>query len=279
MTGSELRRLRSEAGITQQELADCLGVTQATISIWENISGVSQGREAQVQECLRRLRAPNQPHEATEDIQDEADVFEGWERLLRYIREKHKLTLRRLSEISGINIATLWNMENGLVARPQRRTIDRLKDALVQLGELEAAEDFPGIDSYPQPENVGGSGIGDNQAGPQAGPVGSDGCAIGQAIDFNPHDETEYPEKPGVYVFYDRRNRPVYVGQSGNIARRIRNHHVKFWFRPPVVQTACCIEVQDQELRKQIERTIIQVLRVEVLLNDKNAFQDDNNDD
>jgi transcriptional regulator with XRE-family HTH domain len=36
MTGTEIRRLRKRLGLTQQALADLLGVTNVTVSYWEN---------------------------------------------------------------------------------------------------------------------------------------------------------------------------------------------------------------------------------------------------
>lgn len=36
MTADELRTLRKEAGLTQRQLADAIGVSQANVSQWEN---------------------------------------------------------------------------------------------------------------------------------------------------------------------------------------------------------------------------------------------------
>ena len=46
---------------------------------------------------------------------------------------------------------------------------------------------------------------------------------LGEFSDFDPHSDTSlWPEGGGVYVFYDISHRPIYVGQSGNIQRRLK---------------------------------------------------------
>jgi excinuclease UvrABC nuclease subunit len=96
---------------------------------------------------------------------------------------------------------------------------------------------------------------------------------LGQLTDFNPHDKADIPEEPGVYVLYDISERPVYVGQAGNIRERIANPHTghidKFWYRSPIVETAAYLRVPDERLRRQLEQTLIKFLRRNAVINKK----------
>ena len=59
---------------------------------------------------------------------------------------------------------------------------------------------------------------------------------LGELIDFNPHSADDLPTGSGVYVFYDLSNRPIYIGQSEDMKRRIREHREKFWFKAPIMK-------------------------------------------
>jgi hypothetical protein len=37
---------------------------------------------------------------------------------------------------------------------------------------------------------------------------------VGNLVDFDPHDDANFPSGPGVYVFYDVSQRPIYVGKA-----------------------------------------------------------------
>ncbi|HAF11854.1 MAG TPA: hypothetical protein DCK98_17515 [Chloroflexi bacterium] len=77
-----------------------------------------------------------------------------------------------------------------------------------------------------------------------------------QFVDFDLHDDDESPAESGVYVFYDVSDRPVYVGESGNIRRRIADHDETFCFRSPIVETASHVRVEGQKLRRQLGDTM-----------------------
>lgn len=90
---------------------------------------------------------------------------------------------------------------------------------------------------------------------------------MAELIDFNPHDPTDQPNKPEVYVFYDISGRPIYVGQANNIADRVDDHKEKFRFKQPIVQTAAYIEMGDKKLRDQVETVLIQFLKNNAVIN------------
>ena len=75
---------------------------------------------------------------------------------------------------------------------------------------------------------------------------------LGQLTDFDPHDANDRPTCPGVYVFYDISNRPIYVGKAKNISTRVRGHADKFWFKYPIVSHAAYVEIRDETLRNRV---------------------------
>jgi excinuclease UvrABC nuclease subunit len=80
----------------------------------------------------------------------------------------------------------------------------------------------------------------------------------------------DFPNEPGVYVFYDISDRPIYVGESGDIRRRIRQDHIeKFWYRTPIVEKASYVRVDDQTLRRQLENTLIKFLKSNAVINQR----------
>ncbi len=69
----------------------------------------------------------------------------------------------------------------------------------------------------------------------------------------------------------DISDRPIYVGQGQRIATRLRDHHEKFWFRPPIVQNAAYVGIDNKLLREQIERVLIKFLKSNAVLNQQNV--------
>ncbi len=156
------------------------------------------------------------------------------------------LSRQDLAAKVGISQIQVYNIETGRTANPREKTRVALQKVLGKAPQplVEAAEkaaEIPGV---------------------------------GQMTDFNPHDEDDFPSEPGVYVFYDISERPVYVGQSSNIRRRIRGqggHVEKFWYKSPIVETAAYVKVEDTTLRRQLEETLIKFLRASAVINKKSV--------
>jgi transcriptional regulator with XRE-family HTH domain len=162
-------------------------------------------------------------------------------RWLYATRTKKGLDPAKLAEISGVSIPQIYNIEAGRSQNPQNRTRERLAKALGEepQGTVVAATEKAATDED-----------------------------VGEFVDFDPHDEADMPSEAGIYVFYDISDRPIYVGQSKNIRDRIRNDHVtRFWFKAPVVQSASYVKVEDEELRKKIEKIMIRFMKSNAVVN------------
>jgi DNA-binding Xre family transcriptional regulator len=147
-----------------------------------------------------------------------------------------------LSEEAGISTATVKNLITGKTENPTTSTVDKVEKALGESIPEETAEDMR------QDAEVAG---------------------IGQMQSFDPHGD-DLPEGPGVYVFYDITERPVYVGKSiTDVRARIRSHKEKFWFRSPVVETGEYIGSDDDDMIKSVETLLIKFMKSNAVLNKK----------
>lgn len=90
-------------------------------------------------------------------------------------------------------------------------------------------------------------------------------------MDFDPHNPDDRPAVSGVYVLYDIAERPIYVGEGGNIKKRIKDHEEKFWFKQPIIETAAFVKIEDERLRKQVETVLIRFLKSNAVINKKNV--------
>jgi transcriptional regulator with XRE-family HTH domain len=231
--------------MTGDELANKLGVTQATVSTWEK--GISSPNADNLKQLLDSFGEA-----AFEGEYDPLYVAEEFAKWVRDNRSECGWTQAELARKAGVTQPTIASIEAGKTASPQPRTIARLSEAF----------------SEQLPETIS-EGI------EEAAKVGISG--IGKYTDFDPHDEENLPHVAGIYVLYDVTDRAVYIGESADIGRRIRDegtgHWNKFYFRRPVVETAAYIEVADETLRKQIERVMIKLLRSNAVLNKQNVIR------
>ena len=68
MTGKELRELRARAGLTQQALADALGVSQTTVWSWESGTAKPHKRNSeQAEQFLKSVIAQNERADSLTD--------------------------------------------------------------------------------------------------------------------------------------------------------------------------------------------------------------------
>jgi transcriptional regulator with XRE-family HTH domain len=227
-----LRERRRGNGLSQQDLAARLNISQPSISQWEGGKSVpSADQLKKIESILGGL---------TDTKKDEGNVelppIAAW--LFRGL-EKKGMTAVELARKAGISAPTVYNILNGGAENPQQRTLGAIEAVLGEAFERNAPQ------KVSKDEKV----------------------AIGELIDFNPYDQKDLPSKPGVYVFYDISGRPIYVGKSGNIAGRLKDHEDKFWVRPPIVQTAAYVEIPDQTTRGQVETVLIQFLKNNAVMN------------
>jgi hypothetical protein len=164
-----------------------------------------------------------------------------------YIRSKNRqtrlldgITQVGLSLNAGVPIPGSYDVETGGTLNPLCERIDSFKSEL----------------SIHLPHDAG------NEIKHEAN-VG----VIGELLDFDPHDPDEHPTVGGIYVFYDISERPLYVGQGKAIDKRIRDHNDKFWFRPPIVQTASYVQIDDRRLRERVEAVLIKFLKSNAVIN------------
>ena len=156
-------------------------------------------------------------------------------------RTKKGWSVYDLASKSGVSQMALYNLESGSSQNPQAKTRDKLVEAL---GEKPSRAIVEATTKAAQVEDVG------------------------EFVDFDPHDENNLPDEPGIYVFYDISERPIYVGQTQNIRKRIvTGHREKFWFRAPIVQSASFIKIKEVNRRKMIEKIMIRFLKGNAVLN------------
>lgn len=233
--GKNIRRSRLKSGYTQAEVAEKVGVVAGIVSHWER--GSRQPGEAN-RKKLEELLGP---------LDAAIDFDGGFGRWLRREREKQNLTQDQLSSRSGLSTGYVSHIETGRVANPRSETMKRLADALLTDASKKTEEGSIGRELIDVEQN-------------------NDIQGLGKFLDFSPFEPDDIPDCPGVYILYDRSERPIYVGR-GDISIRIRDHKTRFWFKEPIVQFGAYIEVRDESLRKQLEEILIRFLKGNAVVN------------
>ena len=162
--------------------------------------------------------------------------------------EEKDISITRLAELSGITYTGIWNITEGNTVSPRDETRKRLAKAL---------------DSR-IPKNVEEVSESEQSIIPGY-----------EWVDFTPSDLETIPTEPGIYVFYDITDRPVYVGKSNKSVRaRIKDHSTRFWFKEPLVVRGSFLHAPDDELCNKIELILIKFMGKHALLNVKGAVRD-----
>jgi transcriptional regulator with XRE-family HTH domain len=237
----DLRKRRLAAGLSQAEVGKKVGVSQMTISNWEQGKTAPDKKERKALDTLLGARGGDGK---TELAHDGANLFGAW---LRKARANADMTVPELAEASGVSAVQIYNLEAGRSANPREQTRLRLETAL----NTQVPQDIA-ADVAEEQEIVG----------------------LGPLTDFDPHDKDDRPTCAGVYVFYDVSDRPVYVGKSKNIKSRVGGHEDKFWFKFPIVSHGAYIEVKDDALRHQVEQVLIKFLKSNAVINKQSVDQD-----
>jgi transcriptional regulator with XRE-family HTH domain len=155
------------------------------------------------------------------------------------------MTQTAIARESGVSADSIGKIIRGQIRNPRNITREAIQAALGQTLTIEIS------DAIMDEINIEG---------------------LGEFSDFDPHSESSlWPDGAGVYVFYDISQRPVYVGQSGNVRRRLKGYtegtRRPWWFAKPIVESAAFIPVEDETNRKQLEKIMIIFLKSNAILN------------
>jgi transcriptional regulator with XRE-family HTH domain len=231
MKANQLKETRIKVGLSQIELADKLGVTQATISNWER----GKGKPSNTQE--ETLKAILGFDSVTLGSTSDASPLAAW---LSKARIRKGWSVPELAHNAELTAPAIYRIEAGVTRNLRQATRKKLEQALTAQLPEDAAQEVAA-----ESEVIG----------------------LGALEDFDPHLDSERPSEPGIYVLYDVSERPIYVGEGGNVRKRIRDHEEKFWFKRPIVESASWIRVEDSTLRAQIEALLIKFLKSNAVIN------------
>jgi transcriptional regulator with XRE-family HTH domain len=230
---NKIRELRVRAGLSQGELAVKVGVSQVTVSNWENAKSNPSSEQAAL---LGKFLGSGE----VDAISTDASPVAAW---VTKSRVSQGFSVPELAEKSGLTPPAIYRIEAGVTRNLRASTRQKLEKVLGKMPAEAAAE-----------------------AAEEAAVVG-----LGSLEDFDPHLDDERPSQPGIYVLYDISERPVYVGEGANVKKRIRDHEEKFWFKRPIVESASWIKVEDDKLRRQMETILIKFLKSNAVINKQNV--------
>ena len=230
----DIKGARIRAGLSQAEVAKKLGVVQATMSNWE-IKRTQPNAEQR-----RKLKILLGSSRDQGDLAD-ASPLAAW---LSKARMEKRWSVAELAHKAGLTPAAIYRIESGVTRNLREVTRKNL-------------------------EKAQRTSVPDDTAKEVAEEAAVEG--LGTLEDFDPHSDAERPTGGGIYVLYDISERPIYVGEGGNVRKRIKDHEEKFWFKRPIVETASWISIDDSGLRRQVETLLIKFLKSNAVINKQNV--------
>ena len=242
--GQRIRRARKGEELTQAALAAKIGVSQTLIAKWESGGPGASKYLKSIEKVLGKIQPvkinSNKLREKMEELDVETDLgpseFGIW---LRQERSKGGMSVTELAAKSDLSAQAIYQIEKGKIQNPQKKTRESLASVL-------KASIPDEIENVAETESSVG---------------------IGTLTDFDPYSTADWPTCAGVYVLYDVSQRPIYVGKAKQIARRLKVHDEKFWFKRPIVEYASFVTINDATLRHQIEQTMIKFLKSNAVIN------------
>jgi transcriptional regulator with XRE-family HTH domain len=244
--GEWLGDKRTERGWTQRQLADKLGVTDITISYWENGHSYPQPANLQaIQSLLGEVPAFAKDAERSEEDSTTTPIG-AW---LRNTRLSKGLSQVELAERAGVSYITISYIETGRTRSPWLTTVQALERVL---GETASKE----IESTIEAEQEVAEGLGEF---------------------YGPFPVDAWEEHAGdvacVYVMYDGLQRPVRIGHTGDLRRRLKEYEDNYWwFRKPTATTFAYVLIDDEETRKQVEETMIKLVGSHAIFNKQHTI-------
>jgi transcriptional regulator with XRE-family HTH domain len=196
--GERLKRARIRSAMTQAELGEKVGVSQALISQWEKgNSEPSKQQKEKLKKILGGWAAGKSTDEANGATEVSPGALSAW---LNRTRNLKNLSPPELAEMAGLSVVSIYNIESGRISNPRDETIKKLERALKSTLSTETKEEIR------EEAEIEG---------------------LGEFIEFDPHNDNDLPSAPGIYMLYDISERPIYVGQGADIRNRIKSHQEK----------------------------------------------------
>jgi transcriptional regulator with XRE-family HTH domain len=233
-----LRAKRLESSLSQADVGIQIGRSGPTIGNWE------RGKCLPSEQDLSALVNIFGPMDESEDVVDGSELGQ-W---LRSERINQKLSIQQMSDISGVSAPTIRNIENGRNTTPHVSTIEKLEQGL-QLAYVRTLE-------------------------PASESLVKEFLPVGDLQGFDPYNEETWPVEPGIYFLKLRTGAPCYVGEGQCISKRLREHYQKHWYRSPTVESAAYMKVEDRMTRKSLEKTLIQLLSRDLLVNKQHILEE-----
>jgi transcriptional regulator with XRE-family HTH domain len=238
---TRLREARVRAGLTQALLAQRFGVTQGAVSVWET-GGTKPPGDLRAK-VVAWIEATEAEEEASDDEQDTSSPFGEWvanERLSR------GWSRSELADQAGVSAQAVYLIETGRVRNPWKQT----RDSLVKAFGNKAAPEEVLEDIADESEIAGGRRLND----------------------FLPWDEGTIPQSACVYVYYDRTDRPIYIGQTNNLHRRnVQHQENDKWFFRRLVERGAYVELAAKSDRDDMEKLLIHFLGRNTMFNKHHA--------
>jgi hypothetical protein len=71
-----------------------------------------------------------------------------------------------------------------------------------------------------------------------------------------------------VYVFYDNQTRPVRIGETNDLRRRLKEYKIDvWWLRPPTAESFAYIEIKNEKFRQAVEKILIKLVGEHAIFN------------
>ena len=72
---------------------------------------------------------------------------------------------------------------------------------------------------------------------------------------------------PAVYVFYDQLKRPVRIGETDDLVRRMKEYEQYYWFKSPTAETFAYVVVKERSFRRKTEKVMIKLVGSQAIFN------------
>ncbi|MGB1090538.1 MAG: helix-turn-helix transcriptional regulator, partial [Oceanobacter sp.] len=125
--GDRLKQRRQELGLTQVDIANRLGLTKATVSLWEN--GTNKPNGENFHTLAKTLKTSSEWLLSGKDSTADHDLSDGTGDRIRQLRKKAGLTQKELAKQVGVSApaVTQWEGDEQL---PKTDHAERLAMAL-----------------------------------------------------------------------------------------------------------------------------------------------------